>query len=51
MPNPDVFVSYSRDDKPRVAPLVHEIKQAGHSVWWDPELQVGSRFERSSKAR
>ena len=32
MPNPDVFVSYSRDDKSRVAPLVQEIKQAGRRL-------------------
>ena len=50
MPNPDVFVSYSRTDKSRVAPLVHEFKQAGHSVWWDPDLQVGSNFREVIQA-
>ena len=36
----DVFVSYSRIDKARVAPLVAAIEAQGWSVWWDPDLDL-----------
>ena len=34
----DVFISYARSDKARVAPLIAVIEAAGWSVWWDPEI-------------
>ena len=34
----DVFVSYARSDKARVAPLVAVIEAQGWSVWWDPDI-------------
>src|SRR5512145_2226016 len=40
----DVFVSYARSDKARVAPLVAAIEAQGWSVWWDPELDAGQQF-------
>jgi len=40
----DVFMSYSHDDRDRVRPLVEKLKAAGLSVWWDTEIQVGSRW-------
>jgi adenylate cyclase len=42
----DVFVSYSRRDKARVAPLVAAIESKGWSVWWDPEIAPGQEFDR-----
>jgi TolB-like protein/tetratricopeptide (TPR) repeat protein len=42
----DVFVSYCRRDKPRVAPLVAAIESMGWSVWWDPEIVPGQEFDR-----
>jgi adenylate cyclase len=42
----DVFVSYSRRDKARVAPLVAAIESRGWSVWWDPEIAPGQEFDR-----
>ena len=42
----DVFVSYARSDKPRVAPLVAAIEARGWSVWWDPEIATGQDFDR-----
>ena len=42
----DVFVSYARHDKPRVAPLVAAIEASGWSVWWDPEICPGQEFDR-----
>jgi len=41
----DVFVSYARADKARVAPLVAAIEAKGWSVWWDPEISPGQEFD------
>ncbi|GAB3368940.1 hypothetical protein GCM10027431_15240 [Lysobacter rhizosphaerae] len=42
----DVFVSYARSDKGRVAPLVAAIEAQGWSVWWDPDIATGQDFDR-----
>ena len=41
----DIFVSYSRADKERVAPLVAALEAHGWSVWWDPEITPGDEFD------
>ena len=41
----DIFVSYSRQDKARVAPLVAALEAEGWSVWWDPEITPGEEFD------
>jgi adenylate cyclase len=41
----DIFVSYSRSDKVRVAPLVAALEAEGWSVWWDPEITPGEEFD------
>ncbi|WIG56283.1 MAG: Adenylate cyclase [Rhodanobacteraceae bacterium] len=41
----DVFISYARADKARVAPLVAAIEARGWSVWWDPEISPGREFD------
>ena len=41
----DIFVSYSRTDKARVAPLVKALEAQGWSVWWDPEITPGDEFD------
>lgn len=41
----DVFISYARADKARVAPLVAAIEARGWSVWWDPEITPGQEFD------
>ena len=41
----DVFVSYARADKARVAPLGAAIEAKGWSVWWDPEISPGREFD------
>jgi adenylate cyclase len=46
----DVFVSYARSDKARVAPLVSAIEAQGWSVWWDPEITPGQEFDRQIAA-
>jgi adenylate cyclase len=42
----DVFVSYARQDRARVAPLVSALEAEGWSVWWDPEIAPGQEFDR-----
>ncbi len=46
----DVFVSYARTDKARVAPVVAAIEAAGLSVWWDPEITPGQEFDSQIEA-
>jgi adenylate cyclase len=41
----DIFVSYARADKLRVAPLVAALESQGWSVWWDPEITPGQEFD------
>ena len=44
-PLADIFVSYSRQDKARVAPLVTALETEGWSVWWDPSIAPGEEFD------
>jgi len=46
----DIFVSYARSDKARVAPLVAAIKAKGWSVWWDPSIAAGQQFDDQIEA-
>lgn len=41
----DIFISYARADKARVAPLVAAVQARGWSVWWDPEIAPGQEFD------
>jgi adenylate cyclase len=41
----DIFVSYARQDKARVAPLVGALERQGWSVWWDPAIIPGQEFD------
>jgi adenylate cyclase len=44
-PVADIFVSYSRQDKALVAPLVAALEAEGWSVWWDPAITPGEEFD------
>ncbi len=46
----DIFLSYSRTDKPRVAPLVAALEAYGWSVWWDSALAPGEEFDQVTSA-
>ena len=39
-----VFLSYSREDASAAKQLAECIGRAGHKVWWDREIEGGSRF-------
>ena len=41
----DVFLSYSREDRDRIAPLVQALETLGLSVWWDRAIDPGARFD------
>ena len=41
----DIFISYSRSDKPRVAPIVAALEAQGWSIWWDMDLAPGEEFD------
>jgi adenylate cyclase len=46
----DVFISYARADKARVAPLVAAIEAKGWTAWWDPEIDAGQQFDDQIEA-
>jgi adenylate cyclase len=41
----DVFVSYARQDRRLVLPVVTALEAEGWSVWWDPEITPGQEFD------
>jgi WD40 repeat protein len=38
------FISYSREDRPRVQKIAQALESKGLSVWWDPHLKTGTGF-------
>jgi len=40
----DLFISYAREDKPRIALFVRALEEAGFSVWWDQNIPGGADF-------
>jgi ABC-type sugar transport system substrate-binding protein len=40
----DVFISYKREDRTRVEPLVQALKSKRFDVWWDVDLLPGERI-------
>jgi formylglycine-generating enzyme required for sulfatase activity len=42
----DIFFSYKREDRTRVERLVRELERADLTVWWDPTLVAGERFDQ-----
>ena len=44
MANPDVFISYSSQDRARVEPIAAKLSDRKLNVWWDRDLQVGASF-------
>ena len=42
----DVFVSYARTDRARVAALVAAVEADGWTVWWDPDIAAGQEFDK-----
>lgn len=41
----DIFISYARPDRERVAPLARALESLGWSVWWDRHIPPGRTFD------
>ncbi|MFT3728108.1 MAG: toll/interleukin-1 receptor domain-containing protein [Terricaulis sp.] len=46
----DVFISYKREDRARIAPIARVLEERGYTVWWDLELVAGQKWARKIKA-
>jgi len=40
----DVFVSYSRKNRPRVAEVSGALEASGYSLWWDRQISAGADY-------
>ncbi len=47
----DIFISYSRSDRERVALLADALHSSGYSIWWDSDLAGGVEYSREIEAR
>ena len=45
----DIFLSYARADKPRAQVLANVLEQQDWSVWWDPDIRIGGKFDQIIK--
>ena len=43
---PDVFISYSRDDRSVARSFAEGFEREGFSVWWDQALNPGEAFDQ-----
>ena len=43
-PGHDVFVSYKREERPKIAPYVNRLLGGGLQVWWDVLIEPGSNW-------
>ncbi len=41
----DIFISYSRNNKPWVKKLAAALEADGYDVWWDPQILPGQDYE------
>lgn len=41
----EIFISYAREDRARVAPLVAALEAQSWSVWWDSVISPGQEFD------
>jgi TIR domain len=40
----DIFISYKREEQPIARKLADALEGEGWTVWWDPKLRAGERF-------
>ena len=41
----DIFISYKREEQPAARRFADALEKEGWSVWWDPKLRAGERFD------
>jgi hypothetical protein len=41
----DIFISYARSDRDRIAPIVAILESLGWQLWWDPKIPSGAEFD------
>lgn len=41
----DIFISYKREDRAAAEKLAVALEHHGRSVWWDPQLRAGQRYD------
>jgi hypothetical protein len=46
----DIFLTYAREDLPRVKPVVDALAARGWSVWWDRTIEPGQIFAHEIQA-
>ena len=46
----DIFLSYKREDRDKVRPLVEALAAQGWSVWWDTRIGAGETWDRVIEA-
>ena len=39
-----IFLSYARKDAAKTAALAKALERSGHQIWWDPQVEGGTRF-------
>lgn len=50
LPGKDIFISYSRADRPAAQLFAEALGKEGFSVWWDAALQSGQTFDEVIEA-
>jgi hypothetical protein len=40
----DIFISYKREDRQLVRPLVRTLQERGFTVWWDSRIETGENW-------
>ncbi len=45
-----IFISYAREDKMRITPLVELLEKKGHVVWWDRHVPWGISYQKAIAA-
>ncbi|MBI1364535.1 MAG: TIR domain-containing protein [Alphaproteobacteria bacterium] len=46
----DIFISYAREDRAKVAVIAESLTKRGLKVWWDPHIKTGAGFREEITA-
>jgi hypothetical protein len=46
---PDVFISYARSDRKRVALIAEVLEAKGYSIWWDAPIRPGKAWREQAR--